>query len=39
LKLVAVAASESYLRLLFTLCSGSEKFQQHAVTLLFELRD
>src|SRR5258708_1300499 len=38
-KLVAAAAGESCLRLLFTLCSGREKFQQHAVALTFEFLD
>src|SRR5216684_9254753 len=38
-KLVAATSGGSCLRRLFTLCSGSEKFQQHAVALTFELLD
>src|ERR1700746_73728 len=37
--LIAAAAGESCLRLLFTLCSGSKQFQQHAVAFTFEFLD
>src|SRR5216684_5891548 len=38
-KLVAATSGGCCLRRLFTLCSGSEKFQQHAVAFTFEFLD